>query len=797
MAEHVFGKPVKRKEDPAMLQGHAPFIADITLPNMAYMEILRSPHAHARILSVDTSAAEKMPGVLKVITGKDLIGRMRPLPCVWIPGGVESHFPLHPQNVPGAGMPLQSEKVLFIGDGVAAIVAETRYQAQDALSAIKVEYEVLEAVTQADLAVADGAPQLHDVVPNNLNAYWTCGDPAATDQAIKQAEVVVDIDILNQRTINSPIEPRGAVGAYDAVTGDFTLYASTQSPHNHRLILCFYVLNLPLNRLRVISPTVGGSFGTKGYVYPDMPLVLFLARELNRPIKWVDSREGYMRSTVQGRDHKQHAQMAGTRDGKITALRCTSYANLGAYPSTIGPGVATAMMGRSITGSYAIPDAFCEVYAAFTNVVPLGAQRGSGRAEATFMVERLIDLYAAEIGIDPAEVRLKNMVQPEQMPYDNGLGWLYDSGDYPRLLKRALEMAGYAGIPALKEEAKRRGKRLGVGMASFVAVSGVGPSPRMAKEGMLGGTWEAASIRIEPTGEVVCTVGSKPHGQSHDTVFAQIVADQLSIPVERIIVRHSDTVGTPFGQGSYGSRSFSMAGPALYITAEKLIQKACVAAAHLLKADPAELEFENSRFYVRSDLSRGITLLETSLALFYAWDIPAGVEPCLEATTFWDAPDFNYPNGAQVAIVEIDEESGEIELKRHIAVSDVGTIGNPMVIEGQIQGGIVHGLGQALFEQAIYDEEGHLLSNSLENYALPKAPGLPHFELDYVMTPTQHNPLGSKGAGEVGTVGATAAIGNAVCDALRDYGVKHLDMPYTPEKLWHAMQALPSPPASG
>ena len=787
MNGHVFGAPVKRREDPAMLQGHADFVADLQLPNMAYMEILRSPHAHAIIKSIDTSVAEKMPGVIKIITGKDLIGRMKPLPCVWIPGGTESHFPEHPQDIPGAGMALQADRVRFIGDGVAAVVAETRYQAVDAMNAIRVEYEVLPAVVEADEAIQEGAPQLHDAVPHNLNAYWTCGNAEATDAAIAEAEVVVSFDFVNQRTLNSPLEPRGALATYDPITGEYVLYASTQSPHNHRLMLCYYMLDIPLNKLRVIAPNVGGSFGTKGYIYPDMPLALFLARELKRPIKWVDTRNGYMRSTVQGRDHKQHGILAGTRDGRITALRCTSYANLGAYPSTIGPGVATAMMGRSITGVYDIPNAFCEVYAAYTNKVPLGAQRGSGRAEATFMTERLIDMYAAKIGMDPAEVRRKNMIRPEQMPFDNGLGWLYDSGDYPETLERALRMVGYDNIAALKAEARQRGKRLGVGIASFVAISGVGPSPRMAKEGMLGGTWESASIRVEPTGEIVATVGSKPHGQSHDTVFAQVVAEVLGVPVDKVVIRHSDTHGTPYGQGSYGSRSFSMAGPALYLTAEKIVQKACLAAAHMLGADPSQMVFEDGRFHVEGDLGRGKTLLEVALNLWYAWDIPEGMEPALEATTFFDAPDFNYPNGTHVAVVEIDEQTGELEIVRYVAVNDVGAPGNVMVLEGQIHGAIVHGLGQALFEEAVYDEQGHLLTDTFETYALPKAYGLPRFELDRIESPTPHNPLGSKGAGEVGTVGAAAAIGNAVCDALRDFGVVHIDMPYTPEKLWRIM----------
>lgn len=789
MANKFFGKPLRRKEDPPFVQGSARFIADLSLPGMAHMEILRSPHAHARIVSIDLSAALALPGVIKIITGRDLEGRMKPLPCVWIPGGVESHFPSHPQDIPGAGMPLAAEVVRFIGDGVAAVVAETRPQALDAIRAIRVEYQSLPAVITPQAALAEGAPQLHPEVPGNLNAYWTCGNRDGTDTAIAAAEVVVELEILNQRTINSPIEPRGALATFDPVTEEFVLHASTQSPHNHRLLLSYYMLNIPLNKLRIIAPNVGGSFGTKGYVYPDMPLVLFMARELQRPIKWTDSRQGYMRSTVQGRDHKQYGTLAGHRDGTITALRCTSYANLGAYPSTIGPGVATAMMGRSITGPYAIPVAFCEVYAAFTNTVPLGAQRGSGRAEATFMTERLIDEFAARIGMDPAEVRRKNMVQPHQLPYDNGMGWLYDSGDYPQLLERALAQIGYSDLAALKAEARNRGKRLGIGLANFIAVSGVGPSPRMSREGMLGGTWEATSIRCEPTGDVVATIGSKPHGQSHETVFAQIIAEKLGVGPEHILIRHSDTQGTPYGQGSYGSRSFTMAGASMALTCDKIIEKARRCAAYKLGSAPEDLVFESGRFYVKDDLSRGITLLETTLTLWYAWDIPADLEPNLEATTYWDAPDFNYPNGAQAALVEVDVETGDLEIKRFVAISDVGNIGNTMVMEGQVQGGIVHGLGQALSEAAVYDAQGHLLTDSFETYALPRAAGLPSFELDFLMTPSPHNPLGIKGAGEIGTVGAAAAIGNAVCDALREYGVKHIDMPYTPEKIWRAIRS--------
>ncbi|MEJ7651984.1 MAG: xanthine dehydrogenase family protein molybdopterin-binding subunit [Chloroflexia bacterium] len=634
MAKQVVGTPVKRREDPELLRGDARFTADMTLPGMLHMAILRSPHGHARITSMDVSAAERMPGVVRVITADDIATALMPLPCIWIPGGVESHFPSHPFGMPGAGRALQGDRVRYIGDSVAAVVAETRLQAYDALEAIRVGYEVLPAVVLAEDAVKDGAPQLHPEVPNNLNALWSCGNKDAADRAIASAEVVVNQVIHNQRTINSPIEPRAALAQYDAASGEYTLYATTQSPHNHRLLLAYMILGIPFNKLRVVGPNVGGSFGTKGYIYPDMPLVLYLAKELGRPVKWVDTRNGLMRSTVQGRDQMQYATLAGARDGRITGLKCTAYANLGAYPSPIGPGVATAMMGRSLTGVYDVSAAYCEVYAAFTNTVPLGAQRGSGRAEATFLVERLVDLFALQIGMDPAEVRRKNMVAADEFPYDNGLGWLYDSGDYETALNRSLEMIGYSDIAAKKQEARGRGKRLGVGMGAFVAVSGVGPSPRMGREGMLGGTWESANIRVQPTGEVAVVVGSKPHGQSHETVYAQIVAQVLGVDINQIEVLHSDTERAPYGQGSYGSRSLSVCGPAVHVTAEKIREKAIKMAAHMFEAAEDDIVFEDGKFSVQGSPQTSRTLQEVAIALWYGWDIPAGMEPNLDSTTF-------------------------------------------------------------------------------------------------------------------------------------------------------------------
>ncbi len=783
----VLGKPIKRREDAELLRGDGKFTADMTLPGMVHMALFRSEHAHARLLNVDTSVAQHMPGVVRVITAADIDNKIMPLPCIWIPGCVESHFPSHPMGVPGASRVLAQDVVRYTGDPLAAVVAETPEQAHAALAAIRVTYQPLPVVTRAEDALKPDAPQLHAEVPGNLNAHTQYGDREAAERAIAQADVVIAQRMEIPRTINSPIEPRAGLGQYDPASGEYTLYATSQSPHNHRLLLALMILGVPLNKLRIVAPNIGGSFGTKGYIYPDMPLVLWLAKELGRPVKWVDNREGMMRSTVQGRDQMVEATLCGTRDGRITGLRATCYANLGAYPSTIGPGVATAMVGRSITGAYDIKHAFCEVYAAFTNTVSLGAQRGSGRAEATFVIERLVEQFALEIGMDSLEVRRKNLIKPAQMPFDNGLGWKYDSGDYPAALEKAAQMAGYADIAKQKTEALTRGKRLGVGIASFVAISGVGPSPRMSKEGMLGGTWESALVRVHPTGEATLIIGSKPHGQSHETTFAQVVAEELGIEVNQIEVLHSDTKRAPFGQGSYGSRSFSVGGEAALRAAQAVRAKAVAMAAHMFKTDTQDIVCEDGKLHSRRHPEQVKTIQEVALALWYGWDLPAGMEPTLEATVFFDPPDFNYPYGTHIAFVEVDEHTGQADVVRYVAVNDVGTPGNAAVLDGQVHGGIAHGIGQALYEAAIYDADGQLHTASFADYAIPRAHNLPAFETTRLETPTPHTQLGAKGAGEVGTVGAAAAVANAVIDALADLGIRHLDMPLTPEKLWQAI----------
>ena len=787
---HVFGASLVPREDPGFLRGEAKFTADITPVHTLHLQLLRSEHGHAEIVEIDTAKAEAMPGVVAVLTGRDIAEAMLPLPCVWIPGETESHFPPHPYGVPGAGTVLAVDRVRYVGDPVAAVVAETPYQARDAIEAITVTYHELPVVIDPRAAVRDGAPQLHEAVPNNLNSRWTCGDEESTDEAIEEADVVIELDVRNQRTINCAIEPRAAVGEYDPVRDEYVLYASSQSPHNHRFLLSALVLGIPFNKLRVVAPYIGGSFGSKGYLYADMPLVLFLAKRLGKPVKWVDDRNGMMRSTVHGRDQTQHVTIAGTSDGTITAIKVNSYANLGAYPSTIGPGAATSLMGRSITGPYAIEHAFCAVHTVFTNVVPLGAQRGSGRAEANFLLERMVDRFAEAVGLDPAEVRLRNMIPPDQLPYDNGLGWTYDSGDYAHALRLALDHAGYDEFPARRAEAARRGKLLGIGISSYVAVCGVGPSGRMAQEGMLGGTWESGNVRVHPNGEVAITIGSKSTGQSHETVFAQIVAEVLGIDIDTIKVYHSDTEKAPYGQGTYGSRSYSVGGPAIHLAAEQILAKMRTAAAYCLEVDESELDYAGGTFTVRGNPEASKTFQEIAMMLWYGWSLPPGMQPALDETHVFNPPDFNYPYGSHVAIVEIDKETGEVAVVRYIAVNDSGRIGNPLVVRGQIEGSIVHGFGQALIEHAEFDEHGRLLTDDFRTYSIPRATDTPFLELEFTETPSPHNPLGTKGAGETATVPAAAAVSNAICNAL---GACDITMPITPEKIWrHLREGDPS-----
>lgn len=788
MGTQVLGAPIKRKEDPNLLTGNAKFTADLDLPNIAYVAILHSSEAHAKIKKLDTSIASRLPGVIRIFTGADISSKMLPLVCIFKPAGVETQFPPHPYGVPGAQTALATDRVRYVGEWVAAVVAETRQQAYDTLSAIDVEYEPLPVVTTAEDALRPGAPQLHDTAPGNLCAHVSFGDKAAAEDAIQKAEVVVRQKFTIPRQLHQANETRATIARYDPATDEYTLWTNTQIPHGNRFMISSLVLGIPYNKLRVIVPNIGGSYGSKGYLYQDAPLMLVLAKELGRPVKWVDNREDLSLTTVHARGQDQYATIAGNRDGKITALSVTNYVNLGAYPATNGPSTPSILTGRSVTGAYAIPHPFYEAYMAYANTVMLGPARGAGRMEAMFLIERLVDMFAREIGMDPAEVRRKNMVPSDQFPYENRLGWTYDSGNYETALNMALEMAGYANIAERKTEARKRGKLLGIGIGSYVTIGGVGPSARMGKEGLIGSTWASAIVRVHQTGDVTAITGCQPHGQGQITTFAQIAAHELGVPVERVEIIHSDTLGVPYAQGSYGSRSFSVEGAAIYEAAQLIKDKALRMGAHLLGAEEKDVVYQDGKVHVKADPSRAKTLQEIASMLWFAWNMPPGMEPGLEVTSYFDPADFNFPFGTHIAIVEIDAETGATEIVRYVGVNDVGVMGNPKVVEGQMHGSIAFGIGPALMEEVIYDQSGQLLTRDLDTYAIPRPSDMPEFELDSTVTPTPLNGMGAKGAGDVAQPAVAPAIINAVCDALSDFGVRHIDIPATPEKIWRTMR---------
>ena len=783
------GASVKRREDPEFLRGESKFTADVSLPGMTHVAILHSTEAHARIRGLDTTAAAKMPGVIRIFTGADLAGKMMPMVCIWKPADVESHFPPHPYGLPGAQTALATDRVRYFGEWVAAVVAETREQAYAARDAIKVDYEPLPAVTNAEEALKPGAPQLHETVPGNLCATVAYGDKAAVDAAIAQAEVKVKLDNIVPRQLHEPLEPRATIASYDPANEEYTLWTNTQIPHGNRFMICNLVMGIPYNKLRVIVPAIGGSYGSKGYLYQDGPLMLFLAREVGRPVRWVDTREGLSVTTVHSRGQLQHATIAGNKDGTITALSVINYVDLGAYPASNGPGAPLALTGRSVTGAYAIPHPYYEAHLAFANTVSLGPARGAGRMEAILLIERLIDAFAREIGISPVDVRRKNMVKPQQFPYDNGLGWTYDSGNYAAALDRALQMSDYANLETKRQEARKRGKRLGMGLGSYVCVAGVGPSPRMGREGLIGSTWASAVVRVHQTGDVSVVTGSQPHGQGQQTTFSQIINNELGVANERVEVMHSDTHGVPFGQGSYGSRTFSVEGAAIYQAAQVIKAKAIKVGAYMLKATEQDVVFANGSVSLKSDPSQSKSVQDIASFLWFAWDLPPGVEPGLEATSYFNPSDFNFPFGTHVATVEVDEQTGHVELTNYVAVDDVGVVGNPMIVEGQMQGSIAFGIGPALTEAVKYDSNGRLLTRDFRTYGLPRPSQMPEFKLERTVTPTPINPMGAKGAGDVSNPAVAPAIINAICDALADKGVRHMDIPATPEKVWRAMQS--------
>ncbi len=791
----AIGTPLRRKEDPRFITGTGTYLDDVQIANVAHAAILRSPYAHARIRSVDTTAAAAMPGVIAVYTGQD-VADLPALPCAWPAGGASGPY-TNNLNTPRL---LALDDVKWAGEGVAMVIAETPAQAQDALDPIEVDYEPLAVVVDAEQATQPGAPQLHDNAPNNVAFEWWVGDKEGTAAAIEGAEVVVRQRLINQRLIPNPMEARGAIGRFDPGTDEYTIWMSSQTPHIMRLLITAFVLGIPEHKVRCISPDVGGAFGSKIFLYTEWVLVAWASKRLGgRPVKWVESRRENYIGTIHGRDHITDIEIAGTRDGIVTGLKVRTWANLGGRLSTIGPGVPTTLYGRVLSGPYAIPNVWCEVTGVYTNTVFVDAYRGAGRPEASYVVERAMDLFAAEIGMDRAEVRRRNFLPPDAFPHRNASG-LYkswngselaiDSGDYVPALERALEMAGYADLHTAKAEALARGKLLGLGISSYIEVCGVAPSKWIGAvgEGWGAAMWESANIKVHLTGKVVVTTGSQSQGQGHETTMAQIAATELGVPVEDVQVKSSDTLGTPFGYGSYGSRSGAVGGTAVVNAAVKVREKARQVAAHMLEASVDDMDYEDGKYFVRGSPDKVKTIAEIAFATDLGFDLPAGMEPFLDETAYYDAPNCTWPFGTHIAIVEVDRETGHVDVARYIAVDDVGRKINPLIVDGQIHGGIAQGVGQALWEHAVYDADGQLLSGSMLDYALPRASWLPSFELDETVTPSPVNPMGIKGVGEAGAIASTPAVVNAVVDALSPLGIRHVDMPLTDQQVWRAMR---------
>ncbi len=779
MTTRIFGSGIKRREDPRLITGEARYTDDIKLPGVLHMAVVRSPYAHANIVSIDSAAAEAMEGVVAVYTSDDIGDGLAGLPTAWLIPDSDLKTPEHPALAKG--------KVRYVGDGVAIVLADDRYRAQDAADAVVVEYEELPAVIDPEEAAQEGAPLIHDDVEGNIAFRWAPFDKEASDKVFADADVVVSERILQQRLLPTAMEPRSAMAQYNAATAELTLWCTSQNPHIHRFIISA-VTGLNENKVRVIAPEVGGGFGSKIPCYPDEALVSWAAIKLGVPVKWTETRSENYLITIHGRDHVQHVDMAASSDGKILGVRATVYAGMGGYLSTAAPGIPTILHGLLYVGPYTIDSVYCESIGVMTNGTPTDAYRGAGRPEATFLLERMVDNVAREIGMDPAEVRRKNLIPAFEDGYEVAAGLSYDSGDYPAAFEKALGMAGYGDFRRQQKSAMAEGRYLGIGVTAYTEMCGLGPSQVAGAVGFQGGLWESATVRVTPTGKVQALIGASPHGQGSETTLAQIIADELGFPVDDIEVIHGDTTETPMGWGTYGSRTTPVTGAALAVASQKLKEKARVLAAHLMEANVDDIEYADGSFSVKGSPDQAQSIQDVALMAHLAWNMPEGMDPGFEESQFYDPPNFVYPFGTHIAIVEVDAETGEIELQRYIAVDDCGPQINPEIVAGQIHGGVVQGVAQALCEGAVYDENGQLLTGTMMDYCMPKADMFPNFELGETVTPSPHHPIGVKGVGETGTIASTPTVYNAVLDALAPLGVKQLDMPLTSAKVWSAIQ---------
>ncbi len=777
MSETGIGASVKRKEDVRFITGSGRYTDDINQPGQTYAVFLRSPYARAKIGAIDTSGALAVDGVISVLTGADMVADgLGDIPCGWLvkqKDGSDMVSAPHP--------PLAHTVANYVGEPYGIVIAETLAAAREGAELVMADFEELEAVV--DLATTTSAEQIHEGVPGNLAYDWELGEKADTEAALASAAHVTRIDLSNNRLIPNAMEPRAALGVFDAATEEHTLYTTSQNPHLERLILSAFVQVAPEHKLRVVAPDVGGGFGSKIFVYAEETAVIWAARKVGRPVKWTADRSESFLADAHGRDHLTHAELGMDADGRFVALKVKTTANLGAYLSTFGSSVPTYLYGTLLAGQYATPNIYVEVEGVYTNTCPVDAYRGAGRPEATYVVERIVETAARELGKDPAELRRLNMIKPDQFPYETPVALVYDTGDYEASLDKALEHVDYAGFAERRAAAEAQGRKRGIGFACYIEACGLAPSQLAIQLGAGVGLYESGEIRVNPTGNVTVFTGSHSHGQGHETTFAQVVSDKFGIPFEDVEVVHGDTGRVEFGLGTYGSRSLAVGGSALVGAADKLIAKGKKIAAHMLESSPEAVEFSDGSFVVR-DSNQSLSFGEVAFAAYVPTNYPTDLEPGFSEKAFYDPENFTYPAGTHIAEVEVDEATGVVTLVNFVAVDDFGHVINPMIVDGQVHGGLAQGAGQALLEHGIYDEYGQLVTGSYMDYCMPRADDVPDFTVDTTVTPCTHNPLGVKGCGEAGAIGSPAAIMNAVTDAVGD---NSLSMPATAEKVWRAL----------
>jgi aerobic carbon-monoxide dehydrogenase large subunit len=785
MGYEGIGAAVRRREDFRFLKGQGHYTDDINRPGQLYAYLKRSDRPHAKIGAIDVAAAKTAPGVVAVFTGADMAAdNVGGLPCGWqihSKDGSPMIEPPHPVLAVG--------KVRHVGDPVVAVIATSKQAAKDAAELVAIDYQDLPAVASLADAVKPGAALVHDDAGGNVCYDWHIGDKAVVDAAFAGAAKVVKLELENNRLIPNAMEPRAAVGDFDVSSGDFTLYTTSQNPHVIRLLMGAFVLHIPENKLRVVAPDVGGGFGSKIYHYAEEAIVTWAAGKVRKPVKWTAERNESFVSDAHGRDHVSTAEMAVDKDGHFLALRVSTLANMGAYLSTFAPCVPTYLYATLLAGVYKTPVIYCEVKAIFTNTVPVDAYRGAGRPEATFLLERLVDAVAHDTGIDKVELRRRNFIPNDAFPYQTPVALQYDSGDYTATLNGALKAADYAGFEARRKAAAGKGKLRGIGVSTYLEACGIAPSAVVGSLGARAGLYECANVKVHPTGSVTVYTGSHSHGQGHETTFAQLVASQLGVPMDQVDIVHGDTAKIPFGMGTYGSRSLAVGGSAMVKAMDKIIAKGKKIAAHLMEASVDDIEFKDNKFTV-AGTDKEKTLTDISMAAYVPHNYPIEeLEPGLDETAFYDPKNFTFPGGCHVAEVEIDPDTGVTTVVNFVAVDDVGRVINPMIVEGQVQGGVAQGIGQALLENAVYDSSGQLLSGSMMDYTMPRADNLPNIMVGTESTMCTHNPLGAKGCGEVGAIGSPPAIINALIDALKDYRVRHINMPASAPKIWSIIQA--------